>query len=180
MNPFESGQRKSIPAVLIYARHGDRVLMIHRNGKPGDYHSGKWNGLGGKCDLNESPQETAQREFQEEAGLSLPLERFAALGTLTFPNFKAHRQEDWIAFVFTVELNEEECSQVSTSNPEGELHWIPAQDLLSLNLWPGDRHFIPYVVEGKPFLGTIWYQGQDVLRASVSLYRATTCGPDSA
>jgi hypothetical protein len=69
-----------------------------------------------------------------------------------------------MVFVFTVELTTEECSQVIARNPEGELHWVPAHELLFLNLWPGDRHFIPLVVEQKPFMGTIWYQGQEVVR----------------
>jgi 8-oxo-dGTP diphosphatase len=164
MNAFELGARKCIPAVLLYARAQDHVLMIHRNGKAGDYHSGKWNGLGGKCELDESPLESVQREFLEEGGLAVAAERFSPLGTLTFPNFKAHRQEDWLVSVFTLELTEDERSQVLAKNPEGELHWIPLQELLSLSLWPGDRHFLPFVVSGKPFMGTIWYQGQDVVR----------------
>jgi 8-oxo-dGTP diphosphatase len=166
-NAFETGARRAIPAVLIYARSPDgRVLMIHRNAsdRPGDYHAGKWNGLGGKCDADESPREAACREFEEEAGVKLPEERFAALGTLTFPNFKAHKGEDWIVFVFTVEIAAAEVSHILNRSEEGELHWIPVEDLLKLNLWPGDRHFIPFVASRTPFLGTIWYQGPQVIR----------------
>jgi 8-oxo-dGTP diphosphatase len=173
-NAFESGARKAVPAVLVYARLGDgglpvaggRVLMIHRNSpdRPGDYHAGKWNGLGGKCEPDESPREAARREFSEEAGLDLPEERFAALGALTFPNFKAHKCEDWIVFVFTVEVTETEASHILKRSEEGELHWVPARDLLTLNLWPGDRHFIPLVAAGAPFMGTIWYDGPGVRR----------------
>ena len=52
MNPFESGARKVIPAVLVYVKSADdQVLMIHRMDGAGassaaDYHAGKWNGLG--------------------------------------------------------------------------------------------------------------------------------------
>ena len=51
----------------------------------------------------------------------------------------------------------------SPSN-EGTLHWVPREDVLKLNLWAGDRHFISYVMQEKPFMGTIWYRGQDVER----------------
>lgn len=173
-NPFESGTRKAIPAVLIYARDPQgRVLMLHRisrdaSGAPteraGDYHAGKWNGLGGKAELDESPQETARREFAEEAGVELGLERFRALGSLTFPNFKAHKSEDWIVWVFDLDLTEAEASDILKRGAEGELHWIPAGELLALNLWPGDRHFIPHVVDRRPFVGTIWYDGPRVTR----------------
>ena len=164
MNAFESGARKSIPAVLIYARQGGRVLMIHRNaeGRPGDYHAGKWNGLGGKCEPDESPLETARREFREEAGVDLLEIRFHALGTLTFPNFKAHKSEDWVVFVFEAEVTDAEAARITPQSDEGELHWVPEADLLALSLWPGDRHFIPHVMARKPFMGTIWYTGQEV------------------
>src|SRR4051794_1381265 len=98
-NPFESGVRKVIPAVLVYLQKGDQILMIHRNSKgpgPLDFHEGKWNGLGGKCELDESPLEAAVREVQEESGLELPESEFRSLGVVQFPNFKAHRNEDWI------------------------------------------------------------------------------------
>lgn len=172
-NAFESGARKAIPAVLVYARasegpHAGRVLMIHRNGdRPGDYHSGKWNGLGGKLEADESPRQGACREFAEESGVALPEDRFRPLGALTFPNFKAHKSEDWIVFVFVVEVNATEASHILKQVDEGELHWIPARDLLSLHLWPGDRHFIPHVVSMTPFFGTIWYSGQAVTRHAV-------------
>jgi 8-oxo-dGTP diphosphatase len=172
MNPFESGARKNIPAVLIYARSGDQVLMIHRDASEraqADYHAGKWNGLGGKSELDESALETCAREFHEEAGLSLGVDRFSMLGVLQFPNFKAHKNEDWTVFVFSVELSAEESSKVLGSSSEGSLHWVPSKDLLKLNLWPGDQHFIPFVVAQKSFSGAIWYQGKDVSRAVVSV-----------
>src|SRR5689334_13207618 len=106
-NVFESGERKVIPAVLVYLRCHDHVLMIHRNAKgvQADYHSGKWNGLGGKCEKDESPLEAAHREVLEESGLDIPLAQFKALGVLQFPNFKAHKNEDWVVFVFVGDLD---------------------------------------------------------------------------
>lgn len=164
-NPFESGARKAIPAVLVYARMGDQVLMVHRNAadRPGDYHAGKWNGLGGKLELDESPLAAARRELREESGLDLEESAFRSLGVLQFPNFKAHKNEDWICWVFEAAVPESVRGR-KLAGPEGELHWVPAKDLLSLNLWPGDRHFISFVVKSKPFMGTIWYQGPDVVR----------------
>lgn len=175
MNGFESGSRKLIPATLIYARLGDRVLMIHRIsegrvGREGDYHEGKWNGLGGKLEPDESALECARRELKEESGLDLPEDRFRALGTLHFPNFKAHKNEDWLAFVYVARVEESDLSNLIAESPEGKLHWIPARDLLSLNLWPGDRLFIPLVAENKPFHGTIWYRGQEVARHSITVF----------
>ena len=171
MNAFETGVRKVIPAVLVYIKADGCVLMIHRNarGAAADYHADKWNGLGGKCEPDESPLEAAVREIREEAGIELAREKFRALGVLQFPNFKAHKSEDWIATVFVVHAPEARariCEGYSSpENPEGTLHWVPERDLLSLNLWAGDREFIPLVQAEKPFIGTVWYQGEKVLRS---------------
>lgn len=159
MNPYESAQQKNIPAVLIYARHADSILMIHRDSadRPGDFHAGKYNGLGGKAELGESYLETAAREFSEEAGVTIPESRFRFLGLLQFPNFKPKKNEDWTVGVFTVDLSADEKSRVTSKNPEGSLHWIEAGKLTALNLWEADREFIPYVIENRPFIGCTWY-----------------------
>lgn len=162
MNDFESGRRKAIPAVLVYPRCGGDWLMIHRTGKkPGDAHQGKWNGLGGKCEADESPLETARREVLEEAGLDLPASAFRALGVLQFPNFKPARREDWIVFVFSAEVADKALAH---DCPEGELHWIPKSSVLSLPLWAGDQHFLPLVLAGRSFMGTFWYKDGQVAR----------------
>ncbi len=169
MNPFESGTRKVIPAVLIYPKCENKVLMIHRNGsKAGDYHEGKWNGLGGKFELNESPLECARRELLEESGLDLSVDRFRPLGVLQFPNFKPHKNEDWMVYVFSAEVSAGEMDKLAPCS-EGSLHWIPRSDIMGLNLWAGDQYFIPHVLEEKSFMGTIWYEGERVVRNWVTL-----------
>lgn len=167
-NPFETGERKAIPAVLVYVRHRDEVLMVHRNAadRPGDYHAGRWNGLGGKLEPDESPLEAARREVREESGLDLPEDVFTALGSVTFPNFKAHKNEDWNVWVFVARASDTHRA-APVRGPEGDLHWVPAAELLGLNLWPGDRHFVPLVLEERPFFATIWYRGPDVARSWV-------------
>ncbi len=88
---------KIIAATLCYVRTGGRTLMLHRNKKAGDIHRGKYNGLGGKLETGESPEECVKREVREESGLTLRDPRLR--GVLTFPAFKD--DEDWIVFVYT-------------------------------------------------------------------------------
>ena len=56
-------------ATLCYVKKDDKTLMLYRNKKENDYHEGKWNGLGGKFEPGETPEECAIREIKEEAGL---------------------------------------------------------------------------------------------------------------
>lgn len=178
MNAFEAGLRRVIPAVLVYVRAGGQVLMVHRNARPDDHHAGKWNGLGGKCEPDESFVEAARREVREESGLDLPLEAYRPLGVLQFPSFKAHKNEDWLCMVLVADAPDDALAR-PLGGPEGDLHWVAAGDLPGLNLWPGDREFLPFVVARRPFAGTIWYEGQRVRRAHV-LPMGDAPAPDAA
>ncbi len=60
-NAFEAGTRRCIPSVLVYLERDRSVLLIHK-GRPGDFHEGKYNGLGGKLEADESPLDAAVRE----------------------------------------------------------------------------------------------------------------------
>ena len=165
MSAYESGERKNIPAVLLYVftrfagEPGERVLMIHRNAKdrPGDFHAGKWNGLGGKCERDESYRETASRELFEESTLEVPPAAFIFAGFLQFPNFKPKKNEDWSCMLFRASVPEAVARSVPASVNEGSLHWIEAETISDLNLWEGDREFIPHVLARRPFTGATWY-----------------------
>jgi 8-oxo-dGTP diphosphatase len=161
-NAYEAGERKAIPAVLVYPQCGDELLMLHRNTRPQDFHAGKWNGLGGKFEPDESPLETARRELTEESGIELPEDAFRPLGILHFPNFKPKAAEDWLVYVFLAKVPADK----KTAGPcaEGTLSWIKRSEILKLPLWSGDKHFLPYVLKGEPFVGTMWYRDGECVR----------------
>ena len=58
-------------ATLCYVRDQGKTLMVHRIKKENDIHLGKWNGLGGKLEPGETPEEcAAQRSLKNPAWLS--------------------------------------------------------------------------------------------------------------
>jgi len=132
-----------IVGTLCYVLDGDRVLMIHREGRPDDVHLGKYNGLGGKVERDEDVLASVIREVHEEAGIVVDAPRLR--GTVSWPGFGAGG-EDWFAFVFVADSW---TGDVLKENPEGVLEWIPLARLLAfdLPLWPGDRYFLPMVFD---------------------------------
>jgi 8-oxo-dGTP diphosphatase len=164
MNPFESGERKVIPATLIYIFCEKKILMIHRIKKDKDIHEGKWNGIGGKLELEESPADGALREITEETGLEIPAEKLKSIGFLTFPSFKAEQHQDWICFVFKVKLDGKTADYPLIDSNEGHLEWIEEQKVTSLPLWEGDKDFIPMVIGDKLFLGSYWYTDKKLIK----------------
>jgi 8-oxo-dGTP diphosphatase len=137
-------------ATLCYVQQAGKTLMIHRTKKKNDIHEGKWNGLGGKFEPGETPEECVIREVFEESGLKLLSP--ALKGFLTFPSFA--RDEDWYAFIFTAD----QFSGEIIDPPEGYLEWIDDERLMELNLWEGDRIFLPWLKEPGFFSGKFCYE----------------------
>ena len=127
--------------------------LEHRNKKVNDIHEGKWNGLGGKFEPGETPEECVIREVLEESGLSIHNPKLC--GLLLFPKFKGN---DWYVFVFTAN----EFTGELIDSPEGELKWIPDGQVLSLNLWASDHIFMPWIKEGKFFSAKFMYEGDEM------------------
>lgn len=149
-----------ILATLCYVKRDGRTLMVHRNKKANDIHEGKWNGLGGKFEAGETPEECVRREVQEEAGLLIQNPRLH--GLLMFPKFKGN---DWYVFVFTAT----EFSGALIDSPEGHLEWIKDEELTSLNLWESDHIFFPWIQSGEFFSAKFEYDG-DKMRGYEVVY----------
>lgn len=152
-------------ATLCYVQRPGQTLMLHRVKRENDYHEGKWNGLGGKFEPGESPEECVVREVYEESGLTCtqPVLR----GQITFPNFDG--ESDWYVWLF---LANRWTGQLRDSE-EGNLAWIDNDRLLNLNLWAGDRMFIPWVFRDRFFSAKFLYADGDFLGYEVTFY-----GPD--
>jgi 8-oxo-dGTP diphosphatase len=151
-------------ATLCYVQREGQTLMLHRVKKKNDMHQGKWSGLGGKLESGESPEECAIREVEEESGLRCRNSRLR--GVITFPAFDG--VNDWYTFLFTMHDFKGEL----IDSAEGVLAWIDNSRLLDLNLWPGDRIFMPWLFQDRFFSAKFTYEKGEFKR-----YTATFYGP---
>jgi 8-oxo-dGTP diphosphatase len=135
--------------------------MLHRVKKLNDIHAGKWNGLGGKLEAGESPEQCVIREVTEESGLVITQLRYH--GLLVFADFKG---EDWYVWVFT----SGQFSGDMIESSEGRLEWIADELLTVLNLWPSDLIFLPWLKTTTVFSARFQYHGDIMLAHTVSFY----------
>jgi 8-oxo-dGTP diphosphatase len=149
-------------ATLCYLKKDGKTLMLHRVKKENDMHEGKYNGLGGKFEEGETPEECASREVFEESGLAV--KNLILKGVITFPAFS--KGEDWYVFVFVIDKFEGE----TTMSCEGNLEWVNDCDLLNLNLWDGDKIFLKWLGQDRFFSAKFTYENGILTSHSVNFY----------
>lgn len=131
----------------VYLIHNDEWLMLFRNKKENDVNRYKYIGVGGKKEDNETIEECAIREVKEETGLTCHILYKAGDIEFIYPN-----NNEFIT-VFTCNDYSgtlKECS-------EGTLQFIKKRDILSLNLWEGDKIFLKKMMNGEIFHLTLQY-----------------------
>lgn len=169
---------------LCYIDNGDSYLMLHRVKKENDASHGKWIGVGGKCEADESPDECMLREVREETGLEITHWRYRGIVTFisdTWPNEYMH--------LFTADEWRGEPDM--SIDDEGELAWIRKSDLPldtrprqpqaaatpsnllnstgdpSITLWEGDKIFLRLLLnESTPFFSLKLIYEQDEMTSA--------------
>lgn len=129
-----------ILTTLAYIEKDEKYLMLYRNKKENDINEGKFVGIGGKLENDESPREAIIREIKEETNLDAYNPEYQ--GMVTFVNDICETELICIYLVreFSGEIHE--CN-------EGELHWIEKERILGLNLWAGDRYFLEPIINDE-------------------------------
>lgn len=113
--------------------------MMHRTKKECDENAGKWIGVGGHMEDGETPDECILREIAEETGLKVCGLKLRGIITFILPDFGNE-----LTFLFTASTE----SDFVPPCPEGEMAWIPVGEVDKLELWDGDRIFLPMLSGG--------------------------------
>lgn len=142
---------------LLYIERDEKYLMLYRNKRKNDINAGKWIGVGGKFEKDESPEECVKREAREETGLTLLRPVFRGIVTFVTDRYPTEYMHLFTCGEFSGTLRE--CD-------EGELAWIEKTRVPSLPLWEGDRIFLSLLSKNAPFfLLKLVYEGDSLVRA---------------
>ncbi len=117
---------------------------------------GRWNGFGGKVEAGESIEDAATRECVEEAGVT-PI-ALASCGVLTFVF-------DGDPVLLEVHLfRASQFRGEPRESDEMRPQWFPLADIPYATMWPDDRYWLPYVLEGKTVDGTFSFSDPQTIR----------------
>ena len=141
--------------VLCYIRRNNQLLMLYRNKEKDDINKGKWVGVGGHIEKGESQEDALKREVLEETGLIVG--DFVYRGELTFVN-DDYQEIMYLYLVTGFSGNMIDCD-------EGELYWVDVSKVMDLNLWEGDKAFLPLLLETNEFIKmTLIYKNDKLMK----------------
>lgn len=107
---------------------------------------GKWNGFGGKVHQGENILCAAQRELHEECGIAGG-EWFHHASIMNyFPDVP-----DRMVHIYAVKNFMNEPQETDEMRPE----WFNLNDIPYAEMWESDRHWLPFLIEGKKFEGSV-------------------------
>lgn len=143
---------------LCYIENDGSYLMMHRTKKKNDENSGKWIGIGGKFAEGESPDDCMLRETREETGLTLSSWQYRAVVTFVSDLYETEHMH-----LFTAVSKDRDFINCD----EGELRWIPKNEILNLCLWEGDKIFLALMEKSDyPFFSLkLVYRGDNLVSA---------------
>lgn len=103
---------------------------------------------GGKMEPNETIKEAAVREFREETALNIHDPALAGVFTFSIFANEAHKEE-WMMFTF---VSYEADGRLTDYCDEGELAWIPFEQIRELPMAAGDLKIFEHVLASKAIL----------------------------
>lgn len=152
---------------LCYIEKNNEYLMLHRVKKENDVNHDKWIGVGGKFEENETPEECLLREVYEETGFTLTGYRYRGLVVFISDRWETEYMHLFTADKFTGDMIE--CN-------EGDLLWVPKDEIYNLRLWEGDKIFFRLLDENlKYFTLKLRYEGEKLVEKTIQGIKESEC-----
>ena len=139
--------------VYIINKEKKKVLLIY---KKRGFGKGKWNGVGGKVEEDESIEDGAIREIEEEIGIKVDKEKLQKRGILLFYNEDTHnkRREGIVGHVFIVNEYEGKVKESDEAKPK----WWNLTALPYNEMWEDDVLWLPYLINGNYVIGEFYFK----------------------
>lgn len=139
---------------LLLLLEDDNILLAMKKRGFGE---GRWNGVGGKVDGEESIEQALVRECQEEIGVTPLTYHKVALHDFKFPDGTS----DMIVHAYT-------CTKwdgIPVETDEMAPQWFNVGDIPYDTMWRGDSYWLPQVLAGKKLHTTFTFDSEDNMLA---------------
>lgn len=147
---------RDVTLVFLIKSKDSRIAEICLAMKKRGFGAGRWNGVGGKVEGNESIIDAAKREEKEEIGVDIKY--LKKIGELSF--YFSHNPE-WnqkVSIFFSDDWRGEPIE-----SEEMRPQWFEVESIPFSEMWPDDKFWLPKVVDGNLIKGSFTFGENDVI-----------------
>jgi mutator protein MutT len=147
---------KNTTLLFLVKREGDTITDICLAMKKRGFGVGRYNGVGGKVEGEETIEEAVKREAEEEIGVAVGNMTKCAELAFTFPH-----KEDWnqLVHVYITDSWSGEIVETEEMKPE----WFAVSAIPYNTMWPDDIFWLPKVLEGNQVHAKFSFAEGDVI-----------------
>ena len=131
--------KKTETTLLILKKEDEILLGFCKRG----FSTGKYNGVGGKLEPNENPEEAMIRECQEE--VSVTPTKYEKVGFIDFLEYAKGEKENVLFHLYIATSWE----GTPTESDEMVPHWFNIKNIPYDKMFPDDKYWMPLILEGK-------------------------------
>ena len=132
----------------------DRKNRVLLGLKKKGFGAGRWNGFGGKLEPGETIEQAAKREILEESGVTV--ETLEKMGVMIF-EFEGKPDELLEVHIYRAESWSGEPREGDEMKPQ----WFDISEVPFKNMWPDDKYWLPFFLQGKKFTGRFLFGLKD-------------------
>lgn len=142
--------------LFLIKKDGTKITDICLAMKKRGFGMGRYNGVGGKVEKEESIEDAVRREAKEEIGVTINEMTKCAELAFTFPH-----KEDWnqLVHVYLADTWDGDIIETEEMNPS----WFNVNDIPYEQMWSDDIYWLPKVLDGNVVRGKITFAEGDVV-----------------
>ena len=129
-----------LETTLCLLKKENKILLAMKKRGFGE---GKYNGVGGKIEKGETPEEAMIRETKEE--IAVVPTKFEKVGFIDFDEYYKGKKERVTFHLYFVKEWTGEPTESEEMNPK----WFDVDNIPYDKMFPDDKYWLPLILEGK-------------------------------
>lgn len=125
--------------LCLFKRNDEILLAMKKRG----FGEGKYNGVGGKIEFGETPEDAMIRETQEEINVT-PIE-YEKVGLIEFDEYYKGNKQNLVFHLYMVYDWTGEISESEEMSPK----WFNINNIPYEKMFPDDKYWLPLILEGE-------------------------------